>query len=421
MPLEGYSELDQNNSDLAVLREHRKRKKRYFVITGLVIVVLFGSYFFIVYVDRDPPFFSNFVSLMRETFSSRGELVAEIQLNGRDSRTLNNNQVSGKTGDAFEEDRMICSFVLLPSTRVNPSIIINEVAWMGAKEAVDEWIELKNISVGLVDISGWQLIDRDQQISITFPLGARIESGKFYLLERKEEAVSNAVADLLYTGNLKNTDDGLELFDTSCNFVDGVVASPSWPAGNGDTKKTMERDRDGMEWYTSSVIFGTPKKENSSKPLIKIPINTLSSPLISEIMVGVEGNVNYEFIELYNPNTVSIDLSGWSIKKRSSVGSESSFVATDRLRGKMIQPKRRFLLVNAGGYNGNVTPDVKWAISNTLAYTNNSVILYNAAGIKVEEISWNEIPKGQSYERVSWDSNQFVVQSSPTPQNSEKN
>lgn len=614
-----------------------------------------------------------------------------------------------------------CSFATYQSPS-HQKIIINEVAWMGTtNSANDEWIELKNISQANVDISGWQLLDKDEQIKIIFPAGSRIPAAGFYLLERNEDAVPNIKADILYTGNLKNSDEGIRLFDANCNLVDEVLANPNWPAGDNSTKKTMERGTN-LDWYTSNVINGTPKKENSPAPpisksknqnlststaaetnlgetadnlessdaaassntqptlcsqenlgqssqiilinevawagissdkttkewielknntsqiidlngwqlvnksaTIKIFFNvndkmpaagyfllerssdetvtgikaekifsgavknsdeslrlfdqncrlvdevlanpnwpaggaspdyrsaertsnlswqtysgsavngifgtpkaenskpplsqsssyssaptppavyyslvitktgdgsgsiisnppgidcgnncnedfvsgttitlsaipsadssftgwsggcsgvgecvittnnnisvgvafsllTPASPpsgvnhiVISEIMVGMEDNADYEFIELYNPTSATIDLTGWSIKRKSSSGAEYSLLVSSRLEGKVVSANKYFLAVNEGGYNGLITPDVAWATSNKLAYENNAVVLYNASGEKIEEVSWIEIPKGQSYERLSWENNEFVIQASPNPQNS---
>lgn len=141
--------------------------------------------------------------------------------------------------------------------------------------------------------------------------------------------------------------------------------------------------------------------------------------LISEIMAGADGNSNYEFVELYNAGSAPVDLTGWSVKKKSSTGSESSLVAAKNFLGEIIQPSRYFLLGNDGGYQGSVALDASWAHSNTLAYTNNSVVLYNGSGAKVEEIFWAEIPKGQSFARTGWENSRFTLSGSPTPQNSQ--
>lgn len=136
-------------------------------------------------------------------------------------------------------------------------------------------------------------------------------------------------------------------------------------------------------------------------------------------MVGSEGNADNEFIELYNPTDSSIDLTGWSLKKRSSTGSESSLVVASRLEGKIIPAKKYFLLAHEGGYSGGAAPDILWPSSYSLAYTQNAVVIYNPQGEKVQEVSWAEISKDQSFERTSWDSNEFIPQPSPNPKNSQ--
>ncbi len=143
---------------------------------------------------------------------------------------------------------------------------------------------------------------------------------------------------------------------------------------------------------------------------------------ISEILVGIDGNANYEFIELYNPNSFAVDLTGWSIKKRNSNNVESTLVSPrteNNFEGKKIMSNKYLLLANKGGYNGIVQVDISWSKSHTLAYTNNAIILYNANGEAIEDIGWDEITKGQSLERVSWSSGEFKIQPNPNPQNSQ--
>jgi len=326
-------------------------------------------------------------------------------------------------------------------------IIINEVAWMGtANSASDEWIELKNISSGAVDLTGWQLIDKGEQIKVVF--NKNISAGGFYLLERTDDnTLPTVTADFVYSGILSNTDEGLRLFDQNCNLIDEVWANPNWPAGDNtaNAKKTMERKSD-LNWYTSSIIGGTPKAENSTAYVVysggggggatNQQTSNPSQPakiLINEIQI--EGNTaNDEFIELYNPNDVSVDLTGWSIKRKSSSGAEYSLLAASRLEGKSIPANGYFLTANEGGYAGAISPNASWAKSNTIA-GNNTILLYNANQNIVDKVGFGtasdfEItptvnpPTGQSIQRkfqnntfVDTDSNanDFEIQTCPSP------
>ncbi|MBI4771237.1 MAG: lamin tail domain-containing protein, partial [Chloroflexi bacterium] len=64
------------------------------------------------------------------------------------------------------------------------TVVINEVAWAGTDaSSADEWIELYNPGASPVALAGWQLSDGGD-LNITFPAGAVIEAGGFFLLER---------------------------------------------------------------------------------------------------------------------------------------------------------------------------------------------------------------------------------------------
>ncbi len=335
-----------------------------------------------------------------------------------------------------------CAF----ETNQSPSrqkIIINEVAWMGGSAdfgltAADEWIELKNISGSEINLNGWQILDKSENIKIVFDGSAKIPAQGFYLLERTDDgSAPNVSADFIYSGTLNNSDEGLRLFDNQCNLVDEVLANPNWPAGDNVSKRTMERSPD-LLWhnYNGAVqnsIFGTPKKENSQlvlaqeqiiAPVASAPDTQSSSAnyvLVSEIMVGVDGNADYEFIEIFNSAPNPIDLTGWSIKKRSSSGGESTLVSSKYFKDKIIPANKYLLLANEGGYGSAGSPqaDVSWPKSYTLAYSNNAIVVYNANNELVEDVGWAEIPKGQSFERESFSGKQFKIQPNPNPQNSQ--
>ena len=144
--------------------------------------------------------------------------------------------------------------------------------------------------------------------------------------------------------------------------------------------------------------------------------------LISEIMVGASGNSAYEFIELYNPTNSPVDLSGWTIRRINSNGTELSLLTSVRwnefAQNKTILPGKHFLMANAEGYTGSTAPDITWAKSNILS-ANYSIIVYDSSGTVIETISWTDIPADNSFERDSWDLASFHVQSAPTPTGSQ--
>ena len=168
-----------------------------------------------------------------------------------------------------------------------------------------------------------------------------------------------------------------------------------------------------------NVTATSPSVQNDEATATSSPALLTESPvhlLIYAVMAGEKGNAAYEFIELYNPTVDPINLSGWTVKKRSSRGSVSALVSSSRLKGKIIPPSKYFLLANQG-YTGAPSADILWASSYTLAQTNNSVILYDKSGQTSDSVSWSSLPEGKSYSRSSPESSDFTI-TDPVPHNS---
>lgn len=365
-----------------------------------------------------------------------------------------------KTNSVEETDVLTpphCTFETLEVPKKN-LIVINEVAWMGGISGTDaEWIEFKNISENQVNLRGWEIVDKDEQIKIKIG-EVTIPPHDFFLAVRNSKD-QKLKGDISYDGALRNTNEGIRLFNNECGLEDEIIVT-TWLAGDNKTKKTMERNSEGSGWHTSLLPGGTPNAENSNfqipvptsrqaifkqtqkienKEVQKIFVaptssmattinNSTSTPtistssiikteivvqtgnvvLISEVCVGTEENAKYEFIELYNNSSSAVDLTGWTIKKKSSTGNETTLVSASRLQGKVIPPQSYFLIGNEGGYSGSPTPNIMWAGSYTLAYSKNSVVVYKGSE-KIDEASWEEIPKGKSIKRISWESSNFSV------------
>ena len=66
-----------------------------------------------------------------------------------------------------------------------------------------------------------------------------------------------------------------------------------------------------------SLLAGCTKSESPAPPEAtekpSFPTSLLDHIVISEIMTGIEGNNNHDFIELYNPQLESVNLSGYSL------------------------------------------------------------------------------------------------------------
>jgi hypothetical protein len=214
------------------------------------------------------------------------------------------------------------------------SVLINEVAWSGTKaSASDEWIELYNPGPDAIDLGGWSLSDGgDVHIS----LSGSIAGAGFYLLERTDDStISDIPADQIYTGNLSNAGEVLQLRDASAKLIDTANADGGgWPAGVVAGRGSMER-RGGEDvrsnWATftgyhsrghdaeGSFIRGTPGSTNSLFYPTPEPTFIPGEIVINEVLIRPhydwegKGGVTAadEFIELYNLGPGDVNLRGW--------------------------------------------------------------------------------------------------------------
>lgn len=360
--------------------------------------------------------------------------------------------VNGGKGMASQSDlvpHQECTFDTTQKPDTGKAVF-KEIAWMGDKDSPNnEWLSIQKVAAGDLDLAGYQILNENQKIKITLSAKTVLSDGKpVYVLARKDGIVG-VEADMTYTGAIKNSGEGLRLFDSHCQLLDEVFARPNWPAGSSVLKQTMKRDIITLEWLDSShplsaggvktpsktsktanpagQVYGTnslPASDTGQVAGANAPGgNTATLPaqqelvLIGSVTVGIKGNSNDSYIELYNPGPAPVNLTGWSVKKKSFTGSESTLVSAERLSGKIIPAGRYFLLANQTGYKGTVSPDVAWPPSYTLAYKNNAVTIYNKNGQALDTAAWSDIPEGKSLVRVSSGSSQFVVLDAPAPKN----
>ena len=94
--------------------------------------------------------------------------------------------------------------------------------------------------------------------------------------------------------------------------------------------------------------------------LISVPLtvqaDTAGSLLISQIQVSGLGGANDEYIEIYNPTSAGINLSGWSVQYKTSSG---AFPLSVRkvLPEFNLEPLRYYLIAHTG-YTGSVVADL---------------------------------------------------------------
>jgi len=311
-------------------------------------------------------------------------------------------------------------------------IILHEVAWMGNDNSYNnEWIELKNISVNEINLSGWQLVNKNKKIKIIFGDEDKISAGGYYLLERTDdETVPSIKANKIYKGALSNKNEGLYLFSPGCSLEDKVEANPDWPAGDNDSKRTMERT-DNLGWQDSSFPGGTPNQDNSSgysgqgqntidnnlsgaagagissPPTYSAPPPSSYQPeyfsvFINEIMYDLAGaDDGREWIEIYNGDSRPVDLSKWKISENSTnhnLNFTSSSVLPPDTYAVITDDKEKFL-EDYPNYSGLIF-DSTFSLSNEgekIELKNNNLLIDSLDYCKL----WGGSGDGNSLQRIS--------------------
>ncbi len=171
---------------------------------------------------------------------------------------------------------------LLLSIVLPLDVVISEISWMGNEDSyTNEWIELYNKTDSPINLEGWRLSSKNNNLEIE--LEGKIDERSFYILERtNDNTVLEVRADKIYKGLLNNKGEELELFDSSGNLIDSIDCSSGWFAGDNETKQTMERKSpliigsDSENWQDSVQVEGTPKAKNSKYTVYKNSQKTFS-------------------------------------------------------------------------------------------------------------------------------------------------
>lgn len=130
-------------------------------------------------------------------------------------------------------------------------------------------------------------------------------------------------------------------------------------------------------FFTIAVIFVTTSLSLSIFHVTKV-LSASPHVVISEIQVRGSGGANDEFVELYNPTTDAVDLTGWRLSRRAASASASLTTLVSSTSGS-IQPHGFFLLANPS-YSGSVAADRFYTATTSGIGTNNTVILFSDAG-----------------------------------------
>ena len=305
----------------------------------------------------------------------------------------------------------------------------------------DEFIELYNADTNLISLAGWRLGDSTSPgTHFQFPPDAVIEPGSYVVLFGGGNPLGFTVP--IYTddgriGNgLTNSGENIQLINDAGNTI-AVVSYDDWPKDQSIVR--IPPDGDTFAPHKTASPTETPfspghapddEPETPEAPETPEP-KTPSEPIptyalfISEVLAdppsGAAGDANQdgqrdgyedEFIELYNADSTSVDISGWRLGDSTSPDTHFQFPPD-----AVIEPGSYVVLFGGGHPSGFTVPVYTddGRIGNGLTNSGEDIQLIDDAGNTIAVVSYDDWPDDQSLVRTPPDGDTFVPHKTASP------
>ena len=306
----------------------------------------------------------------------------------------------------------------------------------------DEFIELYNAGPIPISLAGWRLGDAGSLSDyFRFPRDAVIESGSYVVLFGGGRPSGFTVP--VYTDDgtigdgLTNTGESIHLIDDYGDEAAFLYQS-TWP----DDQSIVRTPADGGTFVPHKTASpteepfspGHPPETQTEPETPETPPEMPETPskpkptyvlFISEVLAdppaGAAGDANRdgqrdgyedEFIELYNADSASVDISGWRLGDSTSPDSYFQFPSD-----AVIEPGSYVVLFGGGNPSGFTVPVYTddGRIGNGLTNKGEDIQLINDAGNTVAVVSHGTWPSDQSLVRTPADGGAFVPHKTASP------
>lgn len=286
---------------------------------------------------------------------------------------------------------------------VIPNVIITELSYnpddsAGFPDTAYEFLEIFNAEATPVDLSGFYFTG----VTFTFPAGSIIPSGEYAIVAVNPASWSDLTMNGAqvfgpFTGALSNSGELVSLFDGFGNVVSAVNYSdiapwPTTPDGAGPSLELIDLTFDitlSTSWQASCGLNGTPAAPNSVYPCPTAPL------MITELNYNPNdgagfADINFEFVEIYNPGPTSVDLENYSFSGITYVFPAGASIAV----GEYI-----IVAVNPASYAGNGY-QVFGPNTGALSNGGESIVLLDNNGVAVDDVffgntfPWPTLPNG---------------------------
>tara|TARA_Y100000817_G_C16855640_1_gene543878 strand:+ start:402 stop:2813 length:2412 start_codon:yes stop_codon:yes gene_type:complete len=280
----------------------------------IILAAVIGSDFVELMVSSDGPD-SDFISIQMEDDGLHGDEFANDNIYGATipyhgegdeiSYYIRASNEEALAVDPRKAQKDFYHYVVGDQTLPDSTIMINEINYNSSDE-IDpgDWVELYNPSASVIDISGYQFKDEDDDHIFLIPNETMIEGHSFLVLCNDTSSFKTIFPEVnSYVGNLDFGFSGggelLRLYNANNSLVDTVSYDDSdpWPVepdGNGPTLELINPNLDNAvaDSWAASNDFGTPGEVNS----VFLSINSREN-------IPSQFILNRNYPNPFNPNT----------------------------------------------------------------------------------------------------------------------
>lgn len=263
-----------------------------------------------------------------------------------------------------------------------PTVVvkINEVFSTGTPD----WVELYNPGTTAIDLSGYKLYDPDGNTDPTkkwvIPAGTSIPAGGYLTFDCDGTGAGSNTS-------FKFSSSGEEVWLESPSGT--IIDHITFPALSNDS--SYGRSPDG----SANLVKLSPATKGAANPTGSNP-PALQPVVINEIL----STGSPDWIELYNPNSQAVDVSGYLLYDASTVTNKYS------IPGGSVIPANGFLVINCDdGVTG-----ANFKLSSGGEY----VTFEKPDGTLIESITFPALTSNTSYARIPDGSANFQISNNPT-------
>lgn len=260
-------------------------------------------------------------------------------------------------------------------------------------DSAGEWVEVHNPGAVAVNMNGWKLMDFDGNAHV-IASSVVVPAGGYVVLGSNANVGTNGGVNVAYSygsqWSLTNGTDAIALFNGAAKLVDVLrYTASSWGLTSGASLSLRDVNLDNNDpssWCVSQQLWSGSKGDKGSPGAANsCAAATPTALVITELMINPAAAVDDvgEWFEVHNPNSQSVDLSGWTI---------ASGTATHVIGTLSIAPGQYKVFARTAGALLPGTPYIYGVGTAADVILGNSggdtLTLKNASGVVVDEVSY---------------------------------